>query len=239
MGKKCIPGLMCFENMTLFLLIFISLVIISLYFQHRHYVDNVMKPKGNLATYTMGTLGSVSTSIPTTYVSTGTTTSVVSLPAPTLNLATNIIPVQSNSIHDPYVPPLKTSDVYLPPDVPVVVKNSGVTAVPGVGVPINVSTRGINTNYTQVGILTRSNGSEMILPLMGRRSMSNRNWQYYTMTTTGNMNTKLPVSVNGRSCTSEYGCDEISNGDVAYVEGYNDIFKVTIYENSLFNYLPF
>lgn len=237
MGKKCIPGVMCFENMTLFILIFISLVILSLYFQHRQYVDNIMKPPGNLSSYVPANISSSIPSKPISYVSTGST--VISVPAPTLNLATNIIPVQSNSIHDPYVPPMKTSDLYLPADVPVVVQSSGVSAVPGVGVPINVRTRGISANYTQVGILTRANGSEMILPLMGRRSVTNRNWQYYTMTTTGNMNTKLPVSVNGRSCTSEYGCDEISNGDVVYVEGYNDVFKATIYENSLFNYLPF
>jgi hypothetical protein len=80
----------------------------------------------------------------------------------------------------------------------------------------------------------------MILPLMGRRVMSGRDkWQYYTMSNTGNLNTKLPVSVNGRSCTGEYGCDSIMNGDTIYVEGYNDTFKATIYENNLFNYIPF
>jgi hypothetical protein len=80
----------------------------------------------------------------------------------------------------------------------------------------------------------------MILPLMGRRNMAGRDkWQYYTISNTGNLNTKLPVSVNGKSCTGEYGCDDITNGDVVYVEGYNDTFKATIYENSLFNYIPF
>jgi hypothetical protein len=112
------------------------------------------------------------------------------------------------------------------------------------GIPINMQTRGTNMNYSQIGILTRTNhaknGNEMILPLMGRKNTSRRDkWQYYTMTTTGNMNTKLPVSSNGRSCTSEYGCDEISNGDIVYVEGYNDTFKATVYENSLFSYIPF
>jgi hypothetical protein len=53
------------------------------------------------------------------------------------------------------------------------------------------------------------------------------------------MNTKLPLSFNGKSCTGEYGCDDINNGDNVFVEGYNDTFRVTIYENSLFNYIPY
>jgi hypothetical protein len=110
------------------------------------------------------------------------------------------------------------------------------------GIPVNVQTRGTNMAYQQVGILTRSvnNGQDMILPLMGRRLMTGRDkWQYYTISNTGNMNTKLPVSLNGKSCTGEYGCDDINNGDNVFVEGYNDTFRVTMYENSLFNYIPY
>jgi hypothetical protein len=97
-----------------------------------------------------------------------------------------------------------------------------------------------------MGILTRNqsrngaNSGDSILPLMGRQVMSGRDkWQYYTMTNTGNLNTKLPISVNGRSCTGEYGCDSMNNGDTVYVEGYNDTFIATIYENSMFQYIPF
>jgi hypothetical protein len=107
-------------------------------------------------------------------------------------------------------------------------------------VPINMETRGLSTGYQQVGILTRTNGpSDMILPLMGRRNMAGRDkWQYYTISNSGTLNTKLPVSVNGKSCTSEYGCDSIYNGDVVFVEGYGDTFRATIYENNLFRYIP-
>jgi hypothetical protein len=109
-----------------------------------------------------------------------------------------------------------------------------------VGIPVNIETRGLNTDYTQMGILTRGNGSDMILPLMGRRLMSGLDkWQYYTISNTGNMNTKLPISVKGRSCSGEYGCDSIVNGDMVYVEGYNDMFRVTIYESGKFNYIPY
>jgi len=107
------------------------------------------------------------------------------------------------------------------------------------GLPVNVQTRSVNDSYKQLGILTGKN-RELILPLMGRQlTTGNYKWQYYTMTTTGNMNTKLPISMNGKSCTSEYGCDNLSNGDIVYVEGYSDTFRVTLYENATFNYIPF
>ena len=108
-------------------------------------------------------------------------------------------------------------------------------------VPINIETRGTSSSYSQIGILTRPgiNAETLILPLMGRRLDVGRNkMQYYTVSNTGNMNTKLPISKEGRSCTGEYGCDEIFNGDTVYVEGYADTFKATVYENSRFNYIP-
>ena len=110
------------------------------------------------------------------------------------------------------------------------------------GIPININTRGFDTNYRQVGILTRNvqvQGEEVILAVMGRPLYTNRSkWQYYTMNDKSNA-IKLPMSHNGRSCTSEYGCDELMSGDTVYVEGYNDAFKVTIYENSQPRYIPF
>lgn len=107
------------------------------------------------------------------------------------------------------------------------------------GLPINIKTRGANVDYRQLGILTRMNGEEMILPLMGKPLYSNRSkWQYYTMTDNNNI-VKLPISSNGRSCTDEYGCDELTNGDTVYVEGYNDMFKITVYDNKYFQYIPF
>ena len=61
---------------------------------------------------------------------------------------------------------------------------------------------------------------------MGRPLYTNRSkWQYYTMTDKQN-SIKLPISKNGKSCTQEYGCDEIMNGDVVYVEGYKDTLKL-------------
>ena len=112
-------------------------------------------------------------------------------------------------------------------------------------VPINVSTNigavSPDTNYRQVGILTPINGSKKnsILPLMGRPVFVNRNkWQYYTISDQHN-NVKIPISRKGKSCTNEYGCDYIYNGDTVYAEGYNEVFKATVYDNDTMRYLPF
>jgi hypothetical protein len=202
MGKKCIPGLLCIENMTLFLLILIILLFI--YIWHNQYRVH------------QGTQDNSSEKIVL------------------VNTSSNIpqmVPISSRQdvFNDPYSPPGKNPVVYP--------RNSGDVR----GIPVNVQTRGVDNDYQQMGILTRSNysGDEMILPLMGRKHMSGRDkWQYNTISGTGNLNTKLPISVNGRSCTSEYGCDDIYNGDTVYVEGYKDTFNATIYENNQFHYIP-
>jgi hypothetical protein len=114
---------------------------------------------------------------------------------------------------NPYTPPERTNP-YLPPS----------------SFPIGLHTSQSREPYTQVGILTSEAREGMILPLFGRAIHRNRNkWNYYTMADTRN-NIKLPVSRNGRSCTQEYGCDEIYNGDSVYVEGYKDAFTTTIYD---------
>ena len=129
---------------------------------------------------------------------------------------------------NPYTPPLK-DDRYILDS----------TGGDPRGVPINVSTRAVDTDYRQVGILTRVNGAETILPLMGRPLFTNRDkWQFYTMSDKNN-SVKLPVTNAGKSCTGEYGCDNLYNGDTVYVEGYNDAFKVTMYDNAVMKYIPF
>lgn len=132
-------------------------------------------------------------------------------------------------------------DLFLNPHAPPLKENrffSHTNDVRG-GVPINIPTSHYNMDYKQVGILTREHGRETILPIFGRPLHSNRNkWQYYTMTDKNNM-IRLPISKNGRSCTSEYGCDELNNGENVFVEGYKDSFSVTIYENDTPRYIPY
>jgi len=196
MGKKCVPGLICIENMTLFILFVILLLIVYIWYSHN---------RNNTHANEKVVLVNTQSNIP------------------------QIVPIASRQdiFNDPYTPPSK--------DITVYPRNSGDVR----DIPVNVQTRGTMNDYQQVGILTRNNNTEMILPLMGRKHMTGRDkWQYYTISGTGNLNTKLPISVNGRSCTSEYGCDDIYNGDVVYVEGYNDTFRVTVYENNQFQYIP-
>ena len=126
-------------------------------------------------------------------------------------------------LENPYAPPLR-DDRYHDAVIPV---------------PINVRTQGppVNVNYRQVGLLTRVNGKETMLPLMGRPLQKNRDkWQFYTMSDKNN-SIKLPISFRKKSCTSEYGCDNIYNGDTVYVEGYKDAFRATIYDNAVMEYL--
>jgi len=102
-------------------------------------------------------------------------------------------------------------------------------------IAINIATSHASPNYQQVGILTRAGGKEMILPLMGRQVHSSRDsWNFYTSNDTG---IRLPLSVGGKSGMSEYGCDNVYNGDSVYVEGYNDVFTVTRYETNTMRYL--
>ena len=108
------------------------------------------------------------------------------------------------------------------------------------GIPINVKTQGcVEADYRQVGILTRTNGDETILPLLGRPLLSNRDtWQFYTINDNNN-SIKLPIMFKNKSCTSEYGCDNLYNDDIVNVKGYNDTFKVTVYDNNVMRYIPY
>ena len=134
--------------------------------------------------------------------------------------------VQNDVLMNPYTPPLKDERVFMSNDV------RG-------GVPININTRAVDTSYRQIGLLKRMNGEETLLPLLGRPLYVGRDkWQYYTMNDSNNQ-LKLPVSFKSKSCTSEYGCDEISNGDTVYVDGINATFQATIYDNATMSYIPF
>ena len=200
MARKCPPGVICIENMTIIFLIIVVVLFGIVYFNFINTKSSqknvfVMNTERNSLEPKMSSL-----------------------------FSTNM----SNTLMNPFLPPLKKSH-YLSSSDPR-------------GIPININTRGVDMDYKQVGILTRTvqkQNDETILPVMGRPLYTNRSkWQYYTMNDKNNA-IKLPMSHNGRSCTNEYGCDELLSGDTVYVEGYNDSFKVTIYENSQPRYIPF
>ena len=104
--------------------------------------------------------------------------------------------------------------------------------------PVNIETQPQVKSYQQVGILSRNRQEDVIMPLYGRHLINGRDkWQYYTATEN---NVRLPFSVGGRSSTDEYGCNELFNGDSVYLQGYNDAFQVTIYDDvNKLQYIPY
>ena len=210
--KKCPPGVICIENFTIFILVIIIFVLCYFFFSKKQNIN-------------------ISTNLRTTNVDQNQTPDEVTglfgfMPSyPYNNLPTKDV------LLNPYAAPFRDERYFVPE----------LSYVPRNGVPINVSTNAVDTTYRQIGILTPLNGSskDNILPLMGRPLFTRRSlWQYYTISNQHN-NVKLPVSVKGRSGLNENGVDEIYSGDTVYVEGYNDAFKVTKYENDTIKYLPF
>ena len=198
MPRKCPPGTICIENITLIFLIIVIIFCV--------YLFNKIKSSESLLYQTFN-----APKIESNYY------------------RHNISQTTPESVFaDPHTMPQRETRPFYTKD----------TTDPR-GIPINVKTQGYDAPFRQVGILTRNNGGETILPLMGRPLQTNRDkHQFYTMNDKNHM-IKLPISKNGRSCTGEYGCDDLFNGDSVYVEGYKDSFKVTMYENSSPKYIPF
>lgn len=225
MAKKCIPGVICFENITIAIIILILLLVIIYIYKFTNIT--------NVTNYTNAT---------------NDTTMMPSYNTMPIN---NRGFVFNNSVSPPL--PTRMSDTLLDPYQPPLRDNFNYFMGGGGMIPINIPTQAppmtrmmmpppppmlAQDNYQQVGLLTRANGSEMILPLMGQSLYSNRDkWNYYTMSDKNNI-VKLPINYRGKSCMNEYGCDSLNSGDHVHVEGYNDKFKVTIYDNKLMRYLP-
>jgi hypothetical protein len=214
--KKCPPGVICVENVTLFLLFIILFVLGFFIYSNTKQniivndrdnitIENKQVPSGNYGNSWFGGF----------------------LPSwPYTNMPKDVL-------LNPYAAPYRDERYFVPE----------LNYIPPSAVPINVSTNigAVDTTYRQMGIMTPLNGvsKDNILPLMGRPLFTNRDkWQYYTISNQHN-NVKLPVSFKGRSALNDYGVDQIFSGDTVYVEGYNDAFKVTVYENDTIKYLPF
>jgi hypothetical protein len=89
----------------------------------------------------------------------------------------------------------------------------------------------VNTSYKQVGLLSNDNET---LPLLGQQLNRNK-WRYYTISNS-NLPVKLPIKNNNRSCTGEYGCDELANNDTINMTTNNKPYDVTLYENNTYDY---
>jgi hypothetical protein len=230
MTKKCPPGVICFENITL--VIFLVIACIIIYLAYSQYNKNASTSNGN----TNGNSNSNSNIIEISrkdYGGGGGGGFLDLIPS----FGSGYTRGPADVLLNPYTPPLR-DDRYF---------NQYGTSALGVAmggdirgaIPINVATRSVNSAYRQVGILTRVNGPETILSLMGRPLFPSQDkWQFYTMSDK-NHSVKLPVTHKRRSCTSDLGCDNIYNGDTVYVEGYNDAFKATIYDTAMQYSIPY
>lgn len=213
--KKCPPGVICVENVTLFLL-FIILFVLGFFIYSNTKQTIIVNDRDNIT-------------IENRQVPSNNANSLFGgfLPSwPYTNMPKDVL-------LNPYAAPYRDERYFVPE----------LNYVPPSAVPINVSTNigAVDTTYRQMGIMTPLNGvsKDNILPLMGRPLFTNRDkWQYYTISNQHN-NVKLPVSFKGKSALNDYGVDQIFSGDTVYVEGYNDAFKVTVYENDTIKYLPF
>jgi hypothetical protein len=230
MPKKCPPGVICFENITLVLFLIIACIIIYLaYSQYNRTPSSSSSSSSSSPPYSQN----INISQPYGGGGGGGGGFLDLIPS----FGSGYTRGPADVLLNPYTPPLR-DDRYF--------NQYGVGGGGGVGggdirggIPINVPTRSVNTEYRQVGILTRVNGAETILSLMGRPLFPNRDkWQFYTMSDK-NQSVKLPVTYKRRSCTSDQGCDNIYNGDTVYVEGYNDAFKATIYDTAMQYSIPY
>lgn len=92
----------------------------------------------------------------------------------------------------------------------------------------------VDSHYKQVGLLVSDGGNNTnsILPLMGQY-LNNDKWRYFTMLS-GNLQTKLPIKHEKKSCTSEYGCPELDNDAEVSITGMGNKYKAALYENGTF-----
>ena len=204
---RCPPGVLCIENVTIVFFIIVMVIIFFIMYNNNNNNKDRNLDNNNYNSNREKIVIRENNLFP----------SFPSFPIPTFR--------QNDVLLNPYDPPLRDDSYYQNFDI-------------RMPVPINIKTQGAyNTNYRQVGVLTRINGKETILPLMGRPLIANRDkWNFYTMTDKNNM-IKLPITVNGKSGTSEYGCDNVYNDDTVFVQGYNDGFKVTTYDNDSMRYM--
>lgn len=217
--KKCPPGVICVENVSMIFIFILFCIVLYLGYNSLKQpvnINNQMSEKIIIKDKETNNNGN-----PTWFPNWFPSWPYNNLP--------------SDPLLNPYAPPLRDERYFIPP-------LNGALVPPGT-IPINISTNigAVDTSYRQLGIVTPLNGSskDSILPLMGRPLFTNRDkWNYYTTSNQHN-NVKLPVSRNGRSCTNEYGCDRLYNGDTIYIEGINEPYKITMYDNDTIKYLPF
>lgn len=238
MPKKCQPGVICIENMTLVILIILFITIIYLIIKNNQqsiFSSNVSSSLMLNSMYSLPLQQSQSqlsqnymrNNVPDRGILNDSNLFVKANPSYGYTRNANDV------LLNPYAGPMKDDRYY--PNMPLSLDIRGTPVMP-INVRTSINSLG-DTEYRQIGILKKNDGSETILPLMGRPILTNKDkWNFYTM---NENNIKLPIRYKNKSCTDEYGCDNIYTGDMVDVEGLNKNFKVTMYDNATMRYIPF
>ena len=243
MSRKCPPGVICFENTTIVVFLVITGVILYLAYMQFNKNSDGSGSAGTSIYNNNNNQNDPSRSgvytYPPAYGGGGGGGNFLDLIPRFGGGGGGYTRGPADVLLNPYTPPLRDSQYIGGMGVNSIGLSGGGMGGGGVVIPINVPTRSVNSSYRQVGILTRVNGPETILSLMGRPLFPSQDkWQFYTMSDK-NQSVKLPVTNKKRSCTSDMGCDNIYNGDTIYVEGYNDAFRATIYDNAIQYSIPY
>ena len=217
MNNKCPEGFYCLD--TKFFLLFIGIIILAIvwgFYNNNNTLLNIIKSEKQESKVIISDTSKSSklkeTDEITTYIPSDAD-------------------YERNRIYDPLSPPERKYP-YTPP-----IRD----------VPINIPTRGYGPDFHQVGILEKTSiDSEstvydtrpQILPLYGKPSYAGSSkWYYYTASDKNGF--KIPFSKNGKQCSTEYGCNELYDGDKVDLSGYNAKYKVTIYGIDAPKYIPY
>lgn len=158
-------------------------------------------------------------------------------------ISTRQMPCESAGVimDHPFAPPLRNDGVYFPRDA-ADVRGTIVEKCNS----INITTRGLSPEFTQIGALFVKSEKEdgEPLPLFGRKIMSGGGdkWQYYTTSNRGiypvRMSLKIDVGKREKSTMDEYGVDRLYSGDEVSIDAFrNKRYRVDVYENSTFRWM--
>jgi hypothetical protein len=219
--KRCPKNTFCFSNtIVYFILIAIGFILIHIYNNkktNQNMIDAIIDSNQQMFHSFKHTMANV------------------------LNL--NVSTVSFNKrLTDPLQPPERTTPMFFRRMAVTPSTDIRISKQTDLGIPVNVHTRGEAVHYQQVGILIQdgvSGDNKKILPIYGKPTYSgSQNWNYYT-SSDGYHSMKIGVTNKNKQCTHEFGCNEIYDGDVVSVEGYDSQFKVSLYKLDKPRYIPY
>ena len=88
------------------------------------------------------------------------------------------------------------------------------------------------SEFQQMGVMTGDNGE--IMPIYGRESMTHRDRYHYHTVSKGDQLYPLPLTVDGRRCDEDMGCQELYGGEKITALGVPGTFNAEIYRTHNF-----